>query len=105
MAGRADAHRCAQAVAVRRDAIEQNLEPVDRPALRQITDQDLRFGVEVVSDQVQVAIVVKVEEYGGAAADSSHHSELTCPAFAILRLLVRAGTIQVEPGSVGAPIP
>jgi hypothetical protein len=45
-------------------ALEHDLQPVNLLLLREIADQHLRFGVEVVRDDVEVAVVVEIENDG-----------------------------------------
>ena len=73
----AHAHGRAEPVAVRRGAGEHHLEPVNRAALREVADQHLRRRIEVVGDDVEVAVVVEIEHRRRAAAERRHHHDLS----------------------------
>src|SRR5262249_12480809 len=59
---RRDADRPTQAVAVGRGPDEDDLEPVDRLLLREVADENLRRGVELVGHDVEVSVAVDVED-------------------------------------------
>jgi hypothetical protein len=54
-------------MAVGRCADENDFEPVDCPLLGEIADQHLRFRIEIVGDDVQIAVIIKIKDDGGSA--------------------------------------
>src|SRR5207245_6152681 len=93
---RGDSYRGAQAVAVGDSSVQQDLEEMDLPALREVADQNLRCRVELVGDDVQVAVTDQIEEGGRPRADRSHHGDLALLALADLPVLLGIA-IQIEP--------
>src|SRR5438128_2588515 len=77
---------------------------MDLPALREVADQCLRGGVELVGDDIQIAVSVQIEEGRRPRSERSHHGDLALLVLAgesaPIRLAIAVG---VEPGGVRAP--
>src|SRR5439155_341178 len=65
-----------ESLAVRARAARSDREHVDRVALREIADQHLRPGVELVGDDVDITIAVQVECDRSTRATRAHHGQV-----------------------------
>src|SRR2546423_8865728 len=101
-AGGRDAGYGALAVAVRCGPREGYAGSVDRAPLRKIADEHLRRRVEVVGDDVQIAVAVEIEDRRRAAAERRHHADRARLAAAEILADPFLQAVEVEPRRVRA---
>src|SRR5208283_2511040 len=99
--------RGAKPVAVRARAVEHDFEPMNLLSFRQVADEYLRFGIEVIDHDVQIAVVVEVENGGGPAGTRRHDDGFSGVAdtdsavqLSLLLDFPRIRTVDLEPRRV-----
>src|SRR4029453_8164828 len=95
--------RGAEAVPIRLPAGKADLQEMDLPLLRQVAHEDLGLGVELLGDDVQVAVPVEVEDHRGAAAQSAGEGNAAASPLAQRMCLVLSRASEGEPGFAGPP--
>jgi hypothetical protein len=76
LAGGGDANRGTETFAIGGRALEQDLEPVDFALLGEIADKDLRLGIKVVGNDVQIAVIIEIEDDRRAAGFGNGEDDL-----------------------------
>lgn len=71
---------------------------MDRVFLSQVTDQNLRHGIEFVGHDVQVAVIIQIENGRRSSSQRSQHREFASPVLAVPILLICPGTVHLKPG-------
>ena len=73
--------------------------------LSKITYQNLRFGIEVIGNDVQVTVIVQVKDRRRSRAQSAQHRKLPGAVLTIPVVLIRARAVHIKPRGEGSFAP